>query len=75
MQPGPGSLVPSTAEMKPTVSMPWAMRPWNMVVAAYSWLMWTGLVSPEMPANRTMSASVTVLAKLAVMPTDRSSMQ
>src|SRR3954471_19452516 len=68
MQPGPGSLVPNTAEMKPAVSMPWAIRPLNMVGLANSSSRWTGLVSPVMPANRTISASLTVLEKTAVMP-------
>ncbi len=68
MLPGPGSLVPITVEMKLAVSMPWAMRPLNMVGLANSSSRCTGLVSPEMPANSTMSASVTVLVKMAVMP-------
>ena len=31
MQPGPGSLVPSTVEIRLAVSMPWAIRPWKAV--------------------------------------------
>src|SRR5689334_11823453 len=68
MRPGPGSLVPNTVETKPAVSMPWAIRPLNMVGLANSSSRCTGLVSPVMPAKRTMSASVTVLEKTAVMP-------
>src|SRR5450830_426175 len=54
--------------------MPWAMRPLNAVVAANSSLMWMALMSPDTPANITMSASVMVLEKVAFIPTRRSSM-
>jgi len=54
--------VPSTVEMNEAVSMPWAMRPENMVLAANSSLICTGLLSPVMPAKRTISVSVTVRA-------------
>jgi hypothetical protein len=43
MQPGPGSLVPRTVEMKLAVSIPWAMRDLKNVPEAYSSSMWTGL--------------------------------
>ena len=52
----------TTAEMKPALSMPWAMRPENAVLLANSSLMCTGLLSPEIPANRTISVSVKVRA-------------
>src|SRR5205823_478746 len=49
------------------------MRPLNPVLAANSSLMCTALLSPDTPANRTMSASVMVLAKVADIPIARSS--
>src|SRR5262249_49709506 len=54
--------------MKPAVSMPWAIRPLNMVAFANASSRWTGLVSPVIPANWTISASVTALEKVAVSP-------
>jgi hypothetical protein len=53
--------VPITVEMKLADSMPWAMRVLNGVFSANVWSRWTGFVSPETPANNTMSASVIVL--------------
>ena len=54
-------------------SMPWAMRPPKAVERANASLMWIALLSPEAAANSTMSASLTVLAKLACMPASMSS--
>src|ERR671929_142391 len=68
MQPGPGSLVPSTVEISEAVSIPCAMRPWNGVPIANSSFRCTGLVSPDTPANIRMSASVIVLPNVAVIP-------
>ena len=68
MLPGPGSLLAIAAEITLAESMPWAMRVSKMVVAAYSALMCRALLSPDTAANRTMSASVIVLAKVADMP-------
>lgn len=48
------------------LSMPWAMRPPNAVVRANSSFRCTALLSPETPANRTMSASVMVRENVAL---------
>lgn len=68
MVPGPGSFMPSTAEIKPAPRMPWAIRPPNWVWLAETSLVWAGLRSPVMPANRYTSVSVTVLVTLALSP-------
>ena len=72
MLPGPGSLLAIAAEITLAESMPWAIRVSKMVVAAYSTLMCRALLSPDTAANRTISASVIVLAKVADMPIRRS---
>ena len=44
MVPGPGSCMPMTAEISPAESIPWAIRPPNRVVLAYSSLIWASHV-------------------------------
>ena len=53
--------------------MPCAMRSLNIVLAAYWASMCTGFLSPEISAKATMSASLTVVERLASWPTLRSS--
>jgi hypothetical protein len=72
MLPGLGSLLAIAAEITLADSIPSAMRRLKMVPAANSSLMWMALLSPDTAANRTMSASVTVLAHVAHIPTRRS---
>ena len=66
--PGPGKRFAIAAEITLAVRKPCAIRPPNAVVAANSSLVCTALLSPDTPANKTMSASVIVLEKLAVIP-------
>ena len=62
MQPGPGSLVPSTVENRLPVRKPWAMRFLKMVPAAKSSFRCTGLTSPDRSAKASTSWSVIFLA-------------
>ena len=70
---GPGSRVPSTAEMSAAPHMPCAITPWSPVDAANSASRWRGLTSPDIAANSWMSAAVSVRSMLARSPTAISS--
>jgi len=61
------------AEITLALSMPWAIRPPKGVVRANSSFRCTALLSPETPANNTMSASVMVRENVALKPGRRSS--
>ena len=62
------SLIPSRDSRPVAIANtpgPWKMRPPNWVVLANSSSVWSGLKSPEKPANATTSASVIVRAGLS----------
>src|SRR3546814_5993680 len=69
MVPGPGSSVPSTAEISAPPHMPCAMTFWNMSDLAKSSSTWAGLTSPDMTANSSMSWRCSVRVTSALSPT------
>ena len=68
MVPGPGSCMARTAEMRPALRMPWAIRPPNREALATDSLTWAGFRSPVIPAKRYTSVSLMVLEWLALSP-------
>ena len=73
MVPGPGSWVPSTADISAPPHMPWAITPWNKVASAYAGSRWAGLVSPETAAKAWMSDWLSVRTRRALCPMASSS--
>src|SRR5512138_1444991 len=69
MVPGPGSRVPSTADISAAPHMPCAMTPWKRVDSANCASMCCGLMSPDMAAKSWMSEAVSVRSMLERSPT------
>src|SRR5512134_1172488 len=69
MVPGPGYLVPSTAEISAPPNIPWAVTLGASSDLVYSWSMMAGLASPDMMAKSWMSSRVRVWVMLAESPT------